>query len=174
MYTVKSVIQIANSQLSYHEGRNPDGHWNNIQKYSRQLPGFTWSDGQPWCCTFAHWSLWQCGIEVPKGARSASCATSVAAFKKAGRFTEYPVIGAVVFYGPGGGSHAGICVGWDAVHEHAVEGNTNASGGAEGDGVYYKERERTSDYVYGYGIPYYPHDFANTPDPHWSGKSLAA
>lgn len=172
MFTVQSVTRLALSQLSYQEGHNANG-WDNIQKYSQQLPGFKWSDGQPWCATFAHWCLWQAAIDVPEGARSASCLTSVKAFKRVGRFTEYPVNGAIVFYGKNGGEHCGICVGWDQVHEHAVEGNTNTNGSAEGDGVYYKERERVADYVYGYGLPYYPHDKALTPDPHWSGKSLA-
>ena len=172
MYTIKSVIYLAQSQLSYHEGKT-GGHWDNTQKYSEQLPGLKRSDGQPWCDVFANWVYWQAGIVVPDGAVSASCAASVAAYKKAGRFTEYPVVGAQVFYGPGGGSHTGICIGWDLVHEIAIEGNTNTDGGPEGDGVYTKERERRSDYVFGYGIPYYPHDTALTPDPHWSGKSLA-
>lgn len=172
MFTVSSVLHLASSQVSYHEAREA-GHWNNVQKYSEQLPGFKWSDGQPWCCTFAHWCLWQAGIEVPKGARSASCLTSVNAFKKAGRFTEYPVNGAIVFYGAKGGEHCGIVTGWDLVHVQTIEGNTNTSGAAEGDGVYVKERERRAEYVYGYGLPYYPHDKALTPDPHWSGKSLA-
>jgi hypothetical protein len=173
MFTVQSVIHLAMSQLSYHEGQDAAHHWDNVQKYSEQLPGMKWSDGQPWCCTFAHWCLWQAGIEVPAGARSASCLTSVKAFQKAKRFTEYPVNGAIVFYGKNGGEHCGIVTGWDMVHEHAVEGNTNTTGAAEGDGVYFKERERTSTYVYGYGLPFYPHDKATTADPAWSGKSLA-
>lgn len=172
MFTVTSVTRLALSQLSYREGRT-DQHWNNIQKYSKQLPGFKWSDGQPWCAVFAHWCLWQAGIVVPDGARSASCLTSVNAFKKAGRFTEYPVNGALVFYGKNGGEHCGVVIGWDMVNVEAVEGNTNTTGGAEGDGVYRKTRERRSDYVYGYGLPYYPHDKAITPDPYWSGRSLA-
>ena len=81
--------------------------------------------------------------------------------------------GFVSIWNENGGKHAGVCIGWDMVHEHAIEGNTNTDGSAEGNGVYYKERERTSDYVYGYGLPYYPHDKAVTPDPAWSGKSLA-
>ena len=172
MFTVHSVILIAQSQLGYHEGHNAAG-WNNVQKYSEQLPGLEWSDGDAWCDVFANWCFWQAGITVPKGAVSASCAASVAAYKKAGRFTEYPVIGAQVFYGPGGADHTGICTGFDLQHETAIEGNTNINGSAEGDGVYQKERERRSSYVYGYGIPYYPHDNAISPDPKWSGKPLA-
>lgn len=172
MFTVQSVILVGRSQLGYHEGHNAEG-WNNVQKYSQQLPDFDWSDGQPWCATFAQWCLWQAGISVPTGARSASCAASVATYKKAKRFTQYPVTGAQVFYGPKGGSHTGIVTGWDLQHLIAIEGNTNGTGAAEGDGVYTKERERRSDYVFGYGLPYYPRDKAATPDPLWSGKSLA-
>lgn len=172
MFTIKSVIMLAESQLGYHEGHDASG-WNNRQKYSEQVPGLAWSDEQPWCATFANWVFWQAGIHVPTGAVSASCAASVAAYKKAKRFTQYPVIGAQVFYGKGGGEHTGICTGYDLMHEIAVEGNTNDNGSAEGDGVYRKERERRSSYVYGYGIPYYPHDVGQSPDEHWSGKSLA-
>lgn len=172
MFTVNSVLQLATSQLSYHEGHDASG-WNNIQKYSEQLPNFKWSDGEAWCAVFAQWCLWQAGIEVPAGARSASCATSVKAYKKAHRFTEYPVIGAQVFYGVAGGTHCGIVTGWDLMHVRTIEGNTNDTGAAQGDGVYSQERERRIDYVYGYGLPYYPHDHANSPDPQWSGKSLA-
>jgi hypothetical protein len=173
MFSVASVIHLATSQLSYHEGGDGAHGWDNVQKYSKQLPGFTWSDGQPWCATFGHWCLWQGGILVPKGARSASCLASVTAFKKAARFTEYPVIGAMVFYGKNGGEHCGLVTGWDLQHIQTIEGNTNTTGSAEGDGVYAKERERRIDYVYGYGLPYYPHDKAVTPDPRWSGRSLA-
>jgi hypothetical protein len=171
MYTTESVIQIAVSQVSYHEGKTGT-HNNNDQKYSDQLPNFKWSDKQPWCCTFAHWCYWQVGVEVPTGARSASCATSVAAYKKAGRFTEYPCLGAQVFYGKNGGTHTGIVISYDDTYVYTVEGNTNDDGSAEGDGVYRKRRIRRDDYVYGYGLPYL-RSKANTPDPKWSGKSLA-
>src|ERR1041385_8124114 len=172
MFRVSSVLQLAGSQVGYHEGHNAAG-WNNAQKYSQQLPGFTWSDKQPWCATFAHWCLYQAGVEVPEGARSASCLTSVRAFRKAGRCTESPVVGAVVFYGANGGEHCGIVHHWDLQHIQTFEGNTNTNGSAEGDGADMKERDRRIDYVYGYGLPYYPHDNATTPDPLWSGKSLA-
>lgn len=171
MFTVQSAVFVAKSQIDYHEGRVA-GHWTNVQKYSKQLPGFRWSDGQPWCLTFAQWCLWQTGIEVPDKARSASCRTSVYAFKKAGRLTEWPVTGAIVFYGPAGRTHAGLVTGWDDTFVYAVEGNTNADGSAEGNGVYAKKRLRRDDYVHGYGLPYYPHDKASSPGP-WSGKSLA-
>lgn len=170
MYTVTSAIQVAKSQLSYHEGRT-GSKWNNDQKYSDQLPGFAWSDKQPWCATYVQWCLWQVGVEVPSGARSASCELSCNAYRKAGRFTEWPVLGAQVFYGPRGGTHTGIVVDFDEVWVVAVEGNTNDNGSAEGDGVYLKQRRRRDEYVYGYGLPYY-RSTAKTPDPKWNGKNL--
>lgn len=171
MYAVRSAVFVAKSQLDYQEGRSA-GTWNNIQKYSKQLPSFRWSDGQPWCLVFVQWCLFQTGIEVPPGARSASCRASCAAFKKAERFTEWPVTGAIVFYGVGGRTHAGLVTGWDDQFVYTVEGNTNTSGGPEGNGVYAKKRARRDDYVHGYGLPYYPYDKAVSPGP-WSGKSLA-
>lgn len=171
MYDIKSVLQLAQSQVGYHEGRS-DGHWNNRQKYSRQMSSLAWSDGQPWCAVFVNWCLAQAGIAVPAGAVTASCAAGVAAYKKAGRFTEYPVVGAQVFYGAGGGSHTGVVLRYDDDEVWAVEGNTNTSGSAEGDGVYVKRRLRRDAYVYGYGIPYYENDTADTPDPRWRNKPL--
>jgi hypothetical protein len=171
METTASAISIAKSQVGYREGRS-NGHPNNDQKYSDQLPNFAWSDKQPWCATFYHWCLWQVQVNVPAGARSASCAASVAAYKKAGRFTEYPVVGGQIFFGKGGGSHTGIVVRYDNTYVYTIEGNTNSTGSPEGDGVYEKKRVRRDTYVYGYGIPYYDGK-ADTPDPKWQGRSLA-
>lgn len=171
MFDIASVLHLGKSQLGYQEGMT-NAHWNNDQKYSDQLPGFDWSDKQAWCATFAQWLFWQAGIQVPTGARSASCAVSAAAYKKARRFTEYPVIGAQVFYGPNGGTHTGVVSQYDDTYVWAIEGNTNTSGSAEGDGVYLKKRRRKDAYVYGYGLPYYENDVARTPDPLWRNKPL--
>jgi hypothetical protein len=171
MYTANSALLIARSQVGNHEGQT-NGHWNNRQKYSEQLPGFAWSDGQPWCATFVQWCLWQAGVSVPEGARSAGCAQSVAAYKKAHRFTEYPGIGFQVFYGANGGTHTGIVYDYDSTYIYTIEGNTNNDGSAEGDGVYTKKRLRKVDFVYGYGIPYY-HGKAETADKSWDGKDLS-
>lgn len=172
MYDIRSVLQLAQSQIGYHEGKSASGRWNNVQKYSDQVAGLGWSDGQPWCATFANWCFTQAGVVVPAGAVTASCATGVAAYKKAKRFTAYPVIGAQVFYGTGGGKHTGIVKAYDDTYVWAVEGNTNDDGSAEGDGVYVKKRKRRDPYVYGYGIPYYQKDVGDTPDPIWRNKPL--
>lgn len=170
MYTPTAALRCARSQIAYHEGKT-GSNWNNIQKYSEQLPGFKWSDGQPWCDTFVQWALWQTGVKVPDGAQSASCLASVSAYKKAGRFTEYPGIGFQVFYGPNGGTHTGLVYDYDDTYIYTIEGNTNTNGSAEGDGVYEKKRLRKVDYVYGYGIPYY-YGPAKTADPKWNGKEM--
>lgn len=171
MYDIASVLGLGKSQVGYQEGKS-GGHWNNRQKYSNQVAGMAWSDGQAWCAVFANWLFGQAGIAVPKGAVTASCAAGVAAYKKAGRFTEYPVVGAQVFYGTGGGSHTGVVLKYDDTFVWAYEGNTNTSGSSEGDGVYLKKRMRRDTYVYGYGIPYYENDRGDTPDPKWHNKPL--
>lgn len=171
MRSASSAIYIARSQLGYREGKT-GSRYNNDQKYSDQLPGFAWSDNQPWCATFVQWLLWQVGVSVPTGAKSASCAMSCAAYKKAGRFTEYPVVGAQIFFGPAGGTHTGIVERYDDTYVYTIEGNTNDSGSAEGNGVYRKKRVRRDAYVYGYGVPYYQ-GRANSPDPKWKGREMS-
>lgn len=171
MYDTASTLRIAASQLGYREGRSGSSY-NNDQKYSDQLPGFAWSDKQPWCATFVQWCLWQTGVTVPTGARSASCATSVNAYRKAGRFTEYPVVGAQIFYGNGGGTHTGIVESYDNTHVWAIEGNTNDTGSPEGNGVYRRQRVRRDTYVYGYGIPFYKGK-AQSPDPKWNEREMS-
>lgn len=172
MYDATSAIQIARSQVGYHEGKT-GLKWNNDQKFSDQLAGFAWSDKQPWCATFVQWCYWQVGIEVPPGARSASCLASVTAYKKAGRFTEYPVIGGQIFFGKNGGTHTGLVYDYDDTYVRTIEGNTNDTGSAEGDGVYLKKRVRRDDYVFGYGIPLLKGHIQSA-DPKWNGKAGGA
>ncbi|WP_328954671.1 peptidoglycan-binding protein [Kitasatospora purpeofusca] len=161
------LIRVARDQVGYHEGRN-GGHWNNIQRFSPAVPGLEWSQGQAWCATFVAWCAQESG-STGLFPVSASCAEGVAWFRERDRFTEYPVLGGQVFFGPGGGSHTGICVAYTASTITTVEGNTNGGGSAEGDGVYLKSRDRHSDWVYGYGVP----DFAEgvvLADPAWKER----
>jgi hypothetical protein len=168
MYKTSDTIAIAKTQIGYHEGKS-GSHWNNLQKYAKPL-GFT--NGLAWCDTFVQVLFWLAGVSVPTGSKSAGCEVSCAAYKRAGRFTEYPVVGAIVFFGPHGGTHCGIVTSYDDVHVHTIEGNTNTTGSSEGDGVYAKTHVRRDDYVYGYGVPYY-HGKANSPDPHWHGREMS-
>jgi hypothetical protein len=150
---VSKVLALAEGEVGYHEGQ-ANGHWNNKEKYAAEVPGLAWADYQAWCATFVSWLAYKGGVSelFP---RTASCLTGVAWFKKAGRFSEYPAVGAQVFYGPGGGEHTGIVVSYDADFIYTIEGNTNDNGSAEGDGVYKKKRSRRDAHTYGYGYPKY-------------------
>ncbi|MFD8687864.1 CHAP domain-containing protein [Streptomyces sp. NPDC059651] len=167
--TAADVARVAKGETGYHEGK-AGAHWNNKQKYSGSVPGLEWSDYQAWCQTFTTWAFQTAGM--PKGSYpvTASCALAVAWWKKADRWSEYPAIGAAVFFGPGGGSHTGIVIGFDATTITTIEGNTNVSGSAEGDGVYRKTRQRRDAYVYGYGYPDYPGGITSA-DPTWKNPS---
>jgi hypothetical protein len=166
------VLRIAKAEIGYHEGKDASGHWDNIQKYSPGVPGLEWSQGQPWCCTFCAWVALKAGV-ANLFPRTASCADAVAWFKQQGRWSEYPAIGAQVFYGPGGGSHTGIVVDYDADTITTVEGNTNDNGSAEGDGVYLKKRNRRDVNTFGYGYPKYPEGIKSA-DPAYAPKPAPA
>jgi LysM repeat protein len=165
---VEKVLSTAKSQVGYREGYS-GGHWNNNQKYSKEAPGMAWSNGQAWCCTFCSWVAYKAGVSdlFP---RTAGCSIAIAWFKNSGRFSEYPAIGAQVFYGPGGASHTGIVYAYDSEFIYTYEGNTNADGSPEGNGVYAKKRARRSTYVYGYGLPRYA-EGVTTADPSKRGKA---
>lgn len=171
---VENVISIAQGEVGTHEGYE-NGHWNNIQKYSEELPGYQWSDGQAWCDVFVNWVFWKAGIQamLPLGAESASCGTSLQAYKNAGQYSDYPGIGAQVFFGHDGGSHTGIVIGFDADTITTVEGNTNTNGSPEGDGVYQKTHQRRDAWVYGYGYPAYPGGIVSA-DPVRGGTTAVA
>ncbi|WP_369190152.1 hypothetical protein [Streptomyces sp. R08] len=151
MTQVSKILALAEGEVGYHEGRS-NGHWNNDQKYAKEVPGLAWANYQAWCATFVSWLAYKADVAALYP-RTASCLTGVAWFKKLGRWSEYPAIGAQVFYGQNGGTHTGIVYDYDATYVYTIEGNTNDSGSAEGDGVYRKKRARKDAYVYGYGYP---------------------
>lgn len=167
MATAAAIVDVARDQIGTHEGRS-GGHWDNRQIYSRNVSGLEWSDGQPWCATFVSWCAEAAHV---KGLYpvTASCLTGVGWFRDRGRWSEYPAVGAQVFYGAGGGSHTGIVVAYTKDEITTVEGNTNSDGSAEGDGVYLKTRQRLDPYVYGYGVPAY--SGLLSADPRWGGRS---
>ena len=168
---VDSVIALAKSQVGVHEAK-VNGHWNNDQKYSNEVPDLEWSDFQPWCATFVSWVAYKSGAGALYP-RTASCDTAGAWFKSKGRWSEYPAIGAQVFYGvPRDLSHTGIVVAYDDIYVYTIEGNTNLSGAREGDGVYAKKRLRRDDYLIGYGYPDFPGGIKSA-DPLWASGHKA-
>jgi hypothetical protein len=171
--TRDQFVNLLKSQIGYHEGRDPNGNWNNIQKFSEQTPGFQWSDGQPWCATFECWGAHQIGMDT-MWPMTASCATAVTWWKKQGRFTEYPVLGGPMYMGPGGGDHTGVVWKYDADTIWTVEGNSNDSGSYQGDGVYLHQRPRRGPgSPYGYGVPAYKEGTISA-DPNLGGTPAAA
>ncbi|MFI1099803.1 peptidoglycan-binding protein [Streptomyces melanogenes] len=170
MSVAQTIINIAKAEKGYREGRS-NSHWNNKEKYAGEVPGLAWvsDDEEPWCAVFTSWAALKAGASSLYP-RTASCAEGVDWFERRGRFTEYPVIGGQVFYGPGGGTHTGIVYAYDADTIYTIEGNTNTNGSAEGDGVYLKSRPRKSSYVYGYGIPAFPEGVVLA-DPAWKGRA---
>ena len=162
------VIRVAAAEIGYREGGGKSN--NNDQKFSDEVPGLEWSDRQPWCQTFVTWCAMKAGVQHLYGdpaKPTASCDIAGAWFKRQGRWSEYPAIGAQVFYGtPSDLNHTGIVESYDADYITTIEGNTNASGSREGDGVYRKRRRRRDAYVVGYGYPDFPEGIVSA-DPAW-------
>lgn len=172
MSLVSKILSVAKAEVGTHETRS-GGHWVNDSKYNRwygKIPGYGQDGyGYPWCAVFVAWVADKAGAAAlyPK---TAGCETAVAWFKSRKRFSEYPAIGAQVFYGPGGGTHTGIVVSYTDTTITTVEGNTNTNGSAEGDGVYLRTRARKSANVYGYGYPAFPEGIVSA-DPAWADKA---
>ncbi|MFF4222277.1 peptidoglycan-binding protein [Streptomyces abikoensis] len=163
MAGAREFISVAREEIGYQEGFS-DGHWDNDNKFGRWYG----MNEEAWCGMFVSWVADRSGNGdiVP---RYAWCPAGVEWFQERGRWSEYPAVGSVVFFGPGGGNHTGICVGYTDDEITTIEGNTNDSGSAEGDGVYLKTRPRKSSYVYGYGVPEFP-EGAVVADPDWKGR----
>ncbi|MGW2633810.1 LysM peptidoglycan-binding domain-containing protein [Streptomyces chattanoogensis] len=168
MAKAADVIRIARGEIGYREGFS-GGHWNNHQRYSPAVPGLEWSQNQAWCATFVSWCARQVGA-ASLFPVTASVWTAYDWFKSRGRYSAYPAIGAQVIYGRSANSHTGIVVAYDSTYITTVEGNTNANGSAEGDGVYLKRRRRRDAYVHGYGLPRYA-EGVTTADPALKGKA---
>ncbi|MGW2985469.1 CHAP domain-containing protein [Streptomyces goshikiensis] len=168
-----TYVNLLRSQTGYHEGRDPDGTWNNIQKYSPAVEGLGWSQGQPWCHVYTSWGADELGGRdiIPI---TASCAVGVDWFQKRGRWTDYPVLGAPVYLGSRGQDHVGVVYAYDADSIYTIEGNTNVGGSYQGDGVYQRVRPRRgAGSPYGYGVP----DFTEgtiSADPKLGGTASAS
>jgi hypothetical protein len=160
--TAAKVIDKCASQVGYREGRS---------NYNKYAPIAGHGNNLAWCATFLVAMFKQAGQELPPGANTAGCYNNVQAFKRAGRFSYYPGVGAIFFVGSSGQTHTGLVYGYDNVYVYTIEGNTNAGGSANGDGVYKRRRSRAS--IYGYGYPNYSHPIVEA-DPKWGGNQQAS
>ncbi|MEU5186986.1 peptidoglycan-binding protein [Streptomyces klenkii] len=169
MSVAQKVLDIARDEVGYQEGYS-GGHWDNTEKYAGQVDGLEWvsDDGEPWCHVFVSWAFQEAGA-ADLAPVTASCLEGVSWFEDQGRFSEYPAVGAIVYFGSGGGTHVGIVTSYDSDTIYTVSGNTSTSGSAEGDGVYRKAYARRSAYVYGYGYPDFPEGLVCA-DPDWKGR----
>lgn len=159
---IKKVLDVAAAEVGYREGYS-GGHWNNVEKYAGQVPGLEWANGQPWCAVFVSWVALKSGV-TDLYPRTASCDVGGQWFKARGQWSEWPSVGAQVFYGtPSDLNHTGVVVAFDSDTITTIEGNTNDDGSREGDGVYRKVRLRRSSNVVGYGHPKFPPVVAPTP-----------
>ena len=174
-YTAEDVVRIAKTQVGYHEKVNAsdldsftsksDGK-GNFTKYARDFDekwptfyngakqGFDYCEvTNDWCHVMA--SLENGGtvddaretLCQPIKSMGAGCTQSAAYYKAAGRWSEYPKIGAQIYFGQY--DHTGIVVAYDSVYVYVIEGNT--SKGMVEEKVY----KRRDDYVLGYGYPKY-------------------
>jgi hypothetical protein len=165
--TADRVISVAKSQVGYHEGRDPNGNWNNIQKYSPAVPGLEWSQGQAWCATFVSWVAMKAGV-AHLFPRTASTDAGASWYQARGQWSEYPAIGAQGFLARGSDEfHTFIVARYDDTYIYTIEGNTNDNGSPQGDGVYALKRRRRDAVVEGYGYPAYPEGIISA-DPEWA------
>jgi hypothetical protein len=164
--TADKVIAVAKSQVGYHEGRDPNGNWNNHQKYSPAVPGLGWSQGMAWCATFVSWVAMKAGVAA-LFPRTASTDTAASWYQSRKRWSTYPAIGAQGFLAHKTDEfHTFIVVRYDDTYIYTVEGNSNTNGSPQGDGVYALKRRRRDDVVEGYGYPAYPEGIMSA-DPAW-------
>lgn len=93
-------------------------------------------------------------------------------FKAIGRWSEYPAIGAQIYFGDNGDmNHTGIVYDYDATYVYTIEGN--AAGNTHsinGDGVYMKKHARRAAKIQGYGLPRFPEGIVSA-DPARAGEA---
>ena len=172
MTTVDKIKALAKAEVGYREGFS-NGHHDNREKYAAQVPGLAWvsEEGQPWCAVFNSWLDTKAGlrpgVDFPS---TASCDAAGDWFKKMGRWSAYPAVGAWALFGtPSDLSHTGRVISFDDDYIYTIEGNTNDSGSREGDGVYAKKHGRREARVIGYGYPRFPEGIVSA-DPKWSSQ----
>ena len=122
----KKLVDIARSQVGYHEGAN------NYTKYAdssdiTRLYGWT-PQHQPWCCTYVNWTFmtafgYDIGSRLTYGG-TAVCLNSAQLFKSAGAWRNTPEVGDQAFFLSGGGiNHTGVVVEVNGSSFTTIEGN---------------------------------------------------
>ncbi|RZK39843.1 MAG: peptidoglycan-binding protein [Pedobacter sp.] len=132
----KQIVQIAYSQVGVRElTGNNDGPM--VEEY---LHYTKLSKGHPWCAAFVSWVYRKAGFSRPCTPWSPALFPTHRLSKKVSPGIVYGLYdhkkGRIV--------HCGIATGKESDWVLGIEGNTNVSGSADGDGVYLKRRHTRS------------------------------
>ena len=169
--TVNNLIGLAKNEVGYLEkkskknlnSKTANAGKNNYTKYSEVFG----VNGCYWCCYFVCWLFYMlCGkskTEAKKmlcGCLTGACETLRQAFKKAGRYSSTPKLGALVFFSGSrhaGANHIALVVKLNEKYIWTTEGNTSGANGVidNGGGVTTKKYLRTYSKILGYGYPIY-------------------
>jgi hypothetical protein len=127
------------SQVGIREatGRNDGAE---IETYLHSVGGRV---GQPWCAAFVYWCFRQNAVKAPRSPYSPDFFRRNIIYTRGAPISKLPSSGDVFgIYFPGKGriAHVGFIDKWGEKWVETVEGNTNAAGSREGDGVYKKKR----------------------------------
>ena len=175
---IAKLVDCAMSQVGYREKRSNaqlddktanagSANWN---KYARDIdskyPNFYngKKNGYSWCDIFVDWCFIECfGYEKalkllyqPTKSTGAGCSYSAGFYRAHNAFYRKPQVGDQVFFGDyGNEGHTGIVVAVNGNVITTVEGNTSGGYGvdANGDGVYIKKYNISTQYIPGYGRP---------------------
>ena len=175
---IAKLVSCAKSQVGYLEKRSNaqlddktanagSANWN---KYARDIdnkyPNFYngKKNGYSWCDIFVDWCFIECfGYEKalkmlyqPTKSTGAGCSYSAGYYRAHNAFYRKPQVGDQVFFGDyGNEGHTGIVVAVSGNIITTVEGNTSGGYGVEsnGDGVYLKKYNISTQYIPGFGRP---------------------
>lgn len=175
---IAKLVACAKNQVGYLEKRSnaqlddktANAGSNNWNKYARDIdnkyPNFYngKKNGYSWCDIFVDWCFIECfGYEKalkmlyqPTKSTGAGCKYSANYYKAHNAFYRQPQVGDQVFFGDyGNEGHTGIVVAVSGNIITTVEGNTSGGYGVEsnGDGVYLKKYNISTQYIPGFGRP---------------------
>lgn len=132
--------------------------WIGISGTTNEATQYYGYNGVAWCCIF-QWSVFNKsghGNLFMGGGKTASCINVTQWYQARGKFGKTPKAGALVVYGPGGGSHIGLVesVSGSGINDYvSIEGNTSGATGGLAARKRYGNRRND---VYGFCYIDYP------------------
>lgn len=147
--TASAMVAKAASQVGYREGKDKNGNWNNVQKFGDwyadaiKNPAFK---AVAWCDIFISWCAEFSGNAdiIPKSAWVPGRLAYYRKKKATGNFPPRPGDIGIVLRN-GSAVHVFLVEKWLGDAVQTLEGNTNTSGSAQGDGVYRLKRRDWKD-----------------------------